>query len=221
MSYIRLKKTGTPSTPPSGRSKVYIDEADDHLKRRKDDGSVVDYDDSVTPEEIQDAIGSALTDTATIDLNYDDTANEITANIVQESINDYHVLQISPTKLGNNNYSRHEATINTTNSSFATAFMFDASNDGTYLVECRTNCRRTGGTSGNAGDGASFIRTFRVKSIGGVVTVHDLQSDFTSRDSNQMRVEYLVNLTDIQFRVGGVNNNNLTWVLDISINKNN
>jgi len=221
MASIRIKKTTEPSTPPSGRSRLYVDIADDHFKRKKDDGSVVDYDIGLTPEVIQDVIGSIVTDTSTIDLTYDDVNDELRADIVLESINSTHVYEISPTKIGDAQNKHFEASLNTTNNSAATAFILDCSDDGMLLVSANITCFRTGGTSGNPGDGATFKRTFRIKTTGGVVSIHDLQSDYTSRDNNAINVEFLINLTDINFRVKGLNNNNFRWKLDISVNKNN
>jgi hypothetical protein len=220
MSVIRFRKGQNPLTTPTGTSKLWVDESDNHLKRTLDNGDVIDYDASNSIEAIQDAIGQSLTDTATIDLNYNDVADEITANIVPESINSSHVYQISPTKIGDLNSTRYKATLNTTTASFATAFVLDASSDSTIMVQTVTTCTRTGGLAGSPGDGAAFKRTFRVKSIGGVVSILDMQSDYTSRDDAGMRVEYVVSGTDILFRVGGLTNNNLRWVLEITTSNN-
>lgn len=46
---------------------------------------------SYTDEEAQDAVGSILTDTATIDFTYNDVANTITADVKVDSINDTHI----------------------------------------------------------------------------------------------------------------------------------
>jgi hypothetical protein len=220
MSTIRLRKTPQPSAPSVDKSRLYVDQADNHLKRILDNGTIVDYDSPVSDEQIQDAIGAIVTDTSTIDLTYDDGLNELKADIVQESINDFHIYQISPTKIGNDKFSYFDATLNTANNSLATAFILDCSTDGTMFIEVATTCFRTGGISGNPGDGASFKRSMRIKSIAGTVTIHDLQSDYTSRDNVNIKVEYIIVGTDLYFRVGGLNNNNFRWNLNISINKN-
>lgn len=44
-----------------------------------------------TNERAQDAVGAALTDTATIDLTYDDTANTITADVKAASLDNSHI----------------------------------------------------------------------------------------------------------------------------------
>lgn len=168
-----------------------------------------------------DAVGNALVDSSTIDFTYDNLLGEIKADVKDESINSDHVYLITPVKIGDNLYSRYNATISTTNNSAATAFILDASNEGTLSVEVRVNNYRTGGTAGNPGDGAAFIRTFRVKTVGLVTTIHDMQSDFTSRDNPLMNVDYLINGTNINFRVKGLMNNNLRWAMDIIVNRNN
>lgn len=43
MSKVRLAKQTTPSTPPTDRSWLFVDQLDGHLKRVKDDGGVYDY----------------------------------------------------------------------------------------------------------------------------------------------------------------------------------
>lgn len=48
--------------------------------------SELDLIDVTTPEEIQDAAFSILTDTPTINLAYDDTANTVTAEVIDDSI---------------------------------------------------------------------------------------------------------------------------------------
>jgi hypothetical protein len=172
-------------------------------------------------EQIRDVIGASLINTSTIALNHNDALDQITANINPESIDSSHVYLITPVKIGDELYSRHKATIITSNNSPATAFILDASSPGTLLVEARISAYRTGGTLGNPGDGASFIRTFRVKTVGSTTTMHDVQSDYTSRDDLSMNIDFSVNLTNIKCRVKGVNNNTLRWTMDIIVNRNN
>ncbi len=47
--------------------------------------------DNYTDEDAQDAVGAALTDTATIDLTYDDTNNRITADVVPGSLDSSYI----------------------------------------------------------------------------------------------------------------------------------
>lgn len=220
MSRIRFTGSDEPSTPPSGKSSLYVDVSDNHLKRKKQDGSVIDYDAGVSAEAIQDAVGSILADTPTIDMTYDDVSNLIKSDIVGNSIVDSHVNRISPTKITDAQNGRYEATVITNDNTPTVIFSLDCSQDGILLVEFRATCRRLGGLSGNPGDGAVFKRTFRVKSYGSSVTVHSLQSDYTSTDNPLMKVSISVSGTDVELNVIGVNNNNLKWNCDIITNIN-
>ena len=113
MSNIRFKKTTTPTLPPVDRSKLFVDIADGHLKRIREDGVVLDYDIASVPENIEDIIGAMVTDTATIDMTYDDTLGQLAADVKPNSITDSLVSDVSPTKLQDNNFSYKRYTVNT------------------------------------------------------------------------------------------------------------
>jgi len=214
MSRIRFTKTTEPATPPTNKSTFYIG-TDDHLKRKLDNGTVIDYDLGSTVENIQDAVGAALTDTPTIDLTYDDTNNQIKADIQLASIDSTHVNSISPLKITDAQNGRFEASLITNDATPASIISLDCSVDGSWMVEVRLTTRRIGGLAGSPGDGATFKRTFRIKSIGSSVTVHDLQSDYTSKDNSNMNVNVSVNTTNVLVNVIGVLDNNLKWNCDV------
>jgi hypothetical protein len=63
---------------------------------------VTDIVPALTPEEIQDAAFAILTDTPTIDLNYDDAANTVTATVIDNSITNVKLVKMpSLTVIGN------------------------------------------------------------------------------------------------------------------------
>jgi hypothetical protein len=206
-------------TPSAGRSFLFFNKTDQLYKARLDDGSISIL--SVNAEFVEDVVGGMFVDSSTIEFNYNDPANEMSADIKSNSIDSSHVYLITPAKIGDSNNNRYQATVNTTTGSFTTAYSLDCSNVGSLHVEAIITCARTGGIAGNPGDGATFKRDFRVKSIGGVVSIHDLQSTYTSRDTANMKVDFQIIGTDINFRVGGVSNNNLRWNLEIIIFRNN
>lgn len=83
--------------------------------------------------------------------------------------------------------------------------------DTVMLVEARIIARRTGGTAGTAGDCASYIRTFRVKRVGGTVTILNVDSMYTSEDKTLWNVTVTLSGTNVLVNVVGVANNNITW----------
>lgn len=99
----------------------------------------------------------------------------------------------------------------TTNSTVTTLQSFTLPSDCVALVEARILGMRTSGTSGSVGDSASYVRTARIKSIAGVVTLDDLQSDYTSEDKKGWNGTIDVNSGNVRVRVGGAANTTVKW----------
>lgn len=220
MARIRFQGTSASliPTPPTGKASLFFDNLDNALKLRLDDGSIVAL--GVSEEYIQDIIGTMFTDSAAIDATYNDAGNVISVDIKPNIITDYYVDKISPTKIIDAQNGRYEASVITNNNSPTTILSIDCALDGMWLVEARLTGRRIGGLSGSPGDGCVFKRSFRVRSISSSVTVHDIQSDYTSRDNPLMNVQVSVNSTYVTIKVVGVNNNNIKWNLDVLTNVN-
>lgn len=221
MARIRFKGTTSANvpTPPSGRASLYYDDSDKALKMKLDTGEIIAL--GVSEEYICDLVGALLADSETLDVIYDDPNNILTINLKESSITDLYIDKISPTKIVDNQNGRYESSIITSGAMPTDIYSLDCSADGCWMVELKITARRLGGTLGNPGDGATFKRTFRVKSIGSSVTIHDLQSDYTSRDHPSMNVLVMTNSTNALIKVIGVANNNFRWNADIftSINK--
>jgi len=83
--------------------------------------------------------------------------------------------------------------------------------DTVMLVEARVIAKCTGGSSGTPGDCASYIRTFRVKRVGGTVTILNVDSMYTSEDKTLWNVTITLSGTNVLVNVVGVANNNITW----------
>lgn len=215
MSRIRFKGTTSASipTPPSGKASLYFDDSDNSLKMKIDTGDVVAL--GVTEEYIQDLIGALITGSGAIDVIYDDLGNTLSIDLKPSIIDDTYVDKISPTKIIDAQNGRAEATLITNTVAPSTIYSLDCSSDGCWMIELRVTTRRIGGLSGSPGDGGTFKRTFRIKSIGSSVTVHDFQADYTSRDNPTMNVSALVVGTNVQIKVTGAVNNNLKWNADI------
>lgn len=89
-SNIRFTKTTEPATPSIDKVLFWYDDADEYFKYKDDAGTVTPLI-PLTAEAIQDAVGSVLTDSPTIDFTYNDPANTISADIVAASITNTHV----------------------------------------------------------------------------------------------------------------------------------
>jgi hypothetical protein len=164
---------------------------------------------------IKDTVGAMMIDSPTIDMTYNSGPKQISAEIVPNSITDTQVNKISPTKIEDAQNKTYEGSVLTTNNIATTILSVNCATETSTLMEAKFVARRVGGTAGTAGDGATFKRSFRVKSIGGVVTIHDLQSDYTSRDNPQMNVSFLVTGPVVELKVRGVNNNDIRWILNL------
>jgi predicted double-glycine peptidase len=86
MSTIVLTEQGTPATPTTNKVRLFVNNTG-NLCSVDDSGTVTVYAAGVTPEEVQDIIGGILTDTASIDLVYDDAADQIRANVLPAGVN--------------------------------------------------------------------------------------------------------------------------------------
>lgn len=215
MSRIRFKGTTSANipTPPTGRASLFYDDSDNALKMKLPNGDVLAL--GVTEEYIRDLVGALIQETGAISVNYDDSNDVLFIDIKPGIINDFYVDKISPTKIIDDQNGRAKATIITNDDSIMSIHSLDCSHDGSWMIELRITCRRLGGMAGSPGDGATFKRTFRIKSIGSSVTVHDLQSDYTSRDNPHMNVLVSVSSTNVLIKVKGITDNNLKWNADI------
>jgi hypothetical protein len=113
-----------------------------------------------------------------------------------------------------------QAQVSTTNNTLTTIATLAAGtisgDPGVVMVIAEFTGRRTGGAAGAAGDSASFIRTARFKYVGGVLTRHNLQTDYTSKDNNQFDATIVQSGTNILLQVQGDTNNNLDWTVNYS-----
>ena len=104
MSQIKLTIGAVPATPAAGDVTLYP-KSDKKLYIKDDTGAEVSFSSPATTdaltegatnkyftdERAQDAVAAALTDTATIDITYNDVANTITADLKTVSIDDSHI----------------------------------------------------------------------------------------------------------------------------------
>jgi hypothetical protein len=74
-----------PTSNPSDGAYLYLNAANG-LETRDHTGAIRTYATGVTPEEVQDIIGSSFIDSATIDFTYDDVLNQMFASVNQGAI---------------------------------------------------------------------------------------------------------------------------------------
>lgn len=224
MTRLRFEKVSSSfiPAPPTGKASLFLDSADNYVKVKLDDGSLVTLNGS--PEYIQDLIADFLVDSTSIDVAYDDLGNTISVSLKPNLINDFYVDKISPTKITDTQNGRYQSSLTTSNSTPTLVQSLSCATDGSWMVELRITCRRTGGLSGSAGDSAVFKRSFRIKTISSTVTVHDIQSDYTSRDLPNMAdsdIQVAVSGTNVLVKVVGLVNTNLKWNVDTITSINN
>jgi hypothetical protein len=103
------------------------------------------------------------------------------------------------------------ATINTTDNSVSILDTIATTTDSEVYIVSIVTGRRTGGTAGANGDAAAYERKARIKNIGGVVTIHDPEAEYTSEDQIGWQCYFDTSGSDIVLRVQGATNNNVTW----------
>lgn len=215
MSRVRFNGTSSANipVPPEGKASLYYDDTDKSLKMKLDTGDILAL--GVTEEYIQDLVGGMVNNSNSIDVIYNDDNDVISLSLKPKIIDDDYVDKISPVYILDNQNGRFQGNIITNDSFPSTICSLDCAVDGSWMVELRITAKRIGGMAGNVGDGATFKRTFRIKSIGSSVTVHDYQSDYTSRDNPVANVLVSVNSTNVLVNVCGVDDNNIKWNADV------
>lgn len=215
MSRIRFKGTSSNviPTPPSGKASLYFDDSDNSLKIKLDTGEIIAL--GVSEQYIEEISTRLLINSESLTVTRDNDGNIVSIDLAPGIISDIYVDKISPTKIIDDKNGRFQASLITNTHLPQNIFAMDCGTDGTWLVELKITTRRLGGLAGSPGDGATFRRTFRVKSIGSSVTVHDYQSDYTSRDNHTMNVLVSVNTTQLIITVIGAVDNNLKWNAEI------
>jgi hypothetical protein len=110
-------------------------------------------------------------------------------------------------------------TINTTDATQTTLHTIPITSGRTYFIESAIIARRTGGASGTADDGASYVRraTYTTKS-GTVTLMGSVQTIGTdAEDQAGWDVTFAVSGANVLIRVTGASANNVTWTSDTAI----
>lgn len=109
----------------------------------------------------------------------------------------------------------------TTSGTQATLDTIAITSDSTYLIESRITARRTGGASGTADDGASYVRrgTYTTKS-GTVTLMGSVQTIGTdAEDQAAWDATLDINSTNVRVRVTGAASNNISWMAQTTVQR--
>lgn len=111
----------------------------------------------------------------------------------------------------NANWEMFQAQVATTNATVTTLTSITVPTDSVIYLKVKILARRTGGSSGTNGDAAVYERIARFKNVGGTVTIHNLQTEFTSEDQLGWNSTLDVSGTSARIQVTGAANNNINW----------
>jgi len=193
MAKLDLKIDTVPPNPPTGYIRVYS--KSDDILYYKDSAGVETAIGAVTSEQIQDAVGGTLIDTATVDLSYDGVNNLISANAIPGGINHNLLLNYIA-----NQHIDHSAVLINAGTGL---------NGGGNITASRTiNLGNTAVTSGSYGT-ATQIPTITVNAQGQItaasnttiVPISNLTQLATSADLTNSSNVTLVNMSNLAFSV--------------------
>lgn len=90
-------------------------------------------------------------------------------------------------------------------------------NDSTLFIKAMVTARRTGGTSGSAGDSAGYEITAVYNKDGAAAPtiVGAIQADFTVEDQAGWNATFVVSSNDVLLQVTGAADNNVTWSFEV------
>ncbi len=133
-------------------------------------------------------------------------------NVTQPTA-DKEILRLETQKTGDDpNYYIIQNAVNTTDATVTTASTIAITASKTYVIETRCTARRTGGAGGAAEDAAGYIFRGTYKTVAGTVTlVGALNADYTAEDQAAWACTQVINGTNVEVRVTGAANNNVTW----------
>lgn len=103
------------------------------------------------------------------------------------------------------------STVATTNNAATNIATVGTISNSTTELEVLTQAIRTGGVSGNAGDGAAFSHIVRCKNVAGILTLGTVQATYTDRDNVNYSVGFVTFGTVIVIQVKGPATTNVDW----------
>jgi len=86
MGTIIVDKQATPATPSTGDVRIWVSNGGE-LSSIDENGVIKIYAEGITQEQVQDYVGNAFVDTASIDFTYNDPSNQISAVVLPAGVN--------------------------------------------------------------------------------------------------------------------------------------
>ncbi len=108
------------------------------------------------------------------------------------------------------------ATVSTTDATITTIATIAIPSNTTVLVNATVVARRTGGSSGSAQDGASYIICASYKNVAGTATEIGETKLFTAEDQAGWDVTFTPSSSNTLIQVTGATNNNVDWKVSYS-----
>ena len=106
------------------------------------------------------------------------------------------------------NYELRQAEVQTTDATATTVQTIAVPTDSEILVEARVLGRRA-----SNGNSAAYVRTARFKNVGGTVTIHNLQTDYTSEDVGAWNATLIASGTNAIVQVVGAASSTIDWAV--------
>src|SRR3990167_9653452 len=112
-----------------------------------------------------------------------------------------------------------EGVVETTDATVTTLLTLPLTDNRTSHIVADVTARRTGGSAGAAGDGASYriIGTFRRGSAGDATLIGSLTADHTAESQGGWDATLTVSGTDGLVRITGALNNSLSWASIVTV----
>ena len=109
--------------------------------------------------------------------------------------------------------------VETTNATVTTLLTIPLTDNRTSHIVADVVARRTGGSAGTAGDGASYriIGSFRRVSAGDATLIGSLTADHTAESQGGWDATLTVSGTDVLVRITGALNNSLSWASIVTV----
>lgn len=107
--------------------------------------------------------------------------------------------------------------VQTTDNTPTTLADISVPTDSVVGIEAKIVCRQHGGSSGSAGDGASYVRNIHARNVGGTVSVRQNATTVTSEDLGAFNVAVSANSSNVRLQASGANNRDIAWFAHVEM----
>jgi hypothetical protein len=107
--------------------------------------------------------------------------------------------------------------VQTTDGTATTLADISVPTDSVVGIEAKVLCRQHGGSSGSAGDGASYVRNIHARNLSGTVAVRQNATSITSEDVGAFNVTVSASSSNVRLQAVGAANRNIAWYAHIEM----